>query len=201
MYGREKTAIQGWLLYVIFMLLAIVLGLSGCAVPPSTHHRTGVVVNSQNTGDTENARFTLVDGSIGTLRNAGDDYVLKFEKFSRVIQLGKAQSMKLEQAVRINDSVVLVINNLQKSGCIKTSLFAIRANEIQDWHAVSSDCKAVPRIEFNNAKILLNYPRSQFIYQDGVGLKENSFAPPISQQKIENRKLARSNNSEKNSLS
>lgn len=197
MYGREKMVIQGRLLYVILMLSATVLGISGCAVPPNTQHRTGVVVSGQNTGDIENARFTLVDGSIGTLRNAGDDYILKFEKFSRVIQLGKAQSMQLEQTVRINDSVVLVINNVQKNGCIKTSLFAIRANEVQDWHVVSSNCKVVPRIEFNNAKIVLNYPSSQFIYQDGVGLKENSFAPPIIQQKIENRKLDKLNNSDK----
>ena len=162
-------------LQLLMSATVLALATSGCAVRHEKN-RTIIGLDSAAVLGTERASFTLADGSAGALRHLGDNYSLKLDKYFKVIPLGPARLMELAGVQTVGDRSVLVINRLEKNGCIKTSVLAIRGSEVLSWLITPDDCKSLPEISSADNRLLLSYSGSRFVYDNGRLIEQKAVA-------------------------
>ncbi len=150
------------------------LTTTGCAVRQDERNRTVIGLDTAAIFGTERARFTLTDGSEGSLRSQGDVYSIKLEKFHKVIPLGNARQMQFDQAFQIDGRTVVVIHLQNTSGCVKTQILSIRESQVLHWIVTPSDCKSVPTLAANAEQLVLSYFGSRFVYANARLVEEKA---------------------------
>jgi len=152
--------------------LIIALGVTGCAIKQDTNNRRYISLDYAAVLGTEHTRFRLQDSSEGSLRSMGGNYSIKLEKFFKVIPLGMAQQMQLQQAFQINGQTVLVINIQDTNGCVKTAVLSIEGSQVLHWVITPSDCKSVPTLTANAQQLQLSYSGSRYLYENNRLVEE-----------------------------
>lgn len=152
---------------------ALAVASSGCAVRHQ-NNRTIIGLDHAAVFGTEYAKFSLADGSEGTLRSLGDVYSLKLDKYFKVVPLGRASSMEIGRIEPLEGRSVLVLHQLDKGGCVTTTVLAIRGSEVLSWSIKSQDCKSLPEITVADGRMLLRYTDKRFLYADGRILEEKA---------------------------
>jgi hypothetical protein len=113
-------------------ILACVL-IGGCA----THSNSDSIAHYSLDqvaifGDVVDA-FVLPDGSAGSIRRFNNNYSVKLEKNSRVIDIERATQLKFRSAQSVDGYTLIVLEKTEGTCQGKTHLMAIRGAEVKLW--------------------------------------------------------------------
>lgn len=77
--------------------------------------------------------FVLPDGSEGSIRRLNNNYSVKLQKNSRVIDIQHATRLKFRSAQSVGGYTLIVLEKVEGTCQIKTHLLAIRGAEVRSW--------------------------------------------------------------------
>lgn len=162
---------------VTWSLLAVLaLSSGGCAVRTNANGAYQFGLDDAALLGTSVGTFKMQDGSTATLRVLATNplspqYSIKLEKFLKVIPLGTAQRMRLDDAQQVGDRTVAVITRYESS-CVRTQLLSIKGSEVLAWTVNYQDCRSEPSVRVDGDRLYLLYGQSQFIYRDAKLTRE-----------------------------
>jgi hypothetical protein len=150
-------------------LLAIVINLAACAV------RTNGAAGAQYSIDEaallgrQITEFTLPDGSEASLRLHNGHYSVKFNRYSRVVDIDKAVSVKFKSTALV-DGYSLVILEKSEANCAKmTELLAVRGSEVRVWDL--GNCQSDPQLSISSSDATFDIRDgsmvTRYVFQDG----------------------------------
>ena len=160
--------------------VVIALTVSGCAIETQRNGKTVIGLDNAEIFGRQVGTFDLGNGSTGALRNLNGVYSVKFDKFARVVPVGRATSARIVGADRVGDSATVLIEK-SEGGCpAKYQLMSMRGAEVSTWDMVG-DCRLQPKVARfgDELRILFDMPNQwrYFVFKDGR-LERFDMKPP-----------------------
>lgn len=121
----------------------------------------------------ELARFTLSDGTEGSLRRMEDDYSIRLDGYHRVMPLGKLGPVRQIETRMMQGRLVMTFLYVDKRGCVNTRIISIEQPDVMDWSLASPGCVQQPKItEFDGKHLLFTYGEKRYALIDGWTLQK-----------------------------
>lgn len=180
----SRPATRSWANVPRFAALSaaflIALSLPGCAIETQRNGKTVIGLDNAEIFGRQVGTFDLGTGFTGALRNLNGDYSVKFDKFARVVPVGRATSARIVGADRVGDSATVLIEK-SEGGCqAKYQLISMRGAEVNTWD-MTGDCRAQPKVARfgDELRILFDMPNQwrYFVFKD-ARLERFDMKPP-----------------------
>ena len=180
----SRPATRSWANVPRFAALSaaflIALSLSGCAIETQRNGKTVIGLDNAEIFGRQVGTFDLGTGFTGALRNLNGEYSVKFDKFARVVPVGRATSARIVGADRVGDSATVLIEK-SEGGCqAKYQLISMRGAEVNTWD-LTGDCRLQPKVARfgDELRILFDMPNQwrYFVFKD-ARLERFDMKPP-----------------------
>ena len=155
---------------LFFLSLSILL--SGCAVTKTNTvfgERVEYGLDLPEIFGKEVARFNLPGGEVGTIRSMAGAYSMKLQKYSRVLDIDDASSVKIAQQEIIGNRAVIVLEVDSPSCALNTRIYSIEGNSISSWRLTNCG-QSASRISRDGNMLHVDFddPRGgqRFTYRD-----------------------------------
>ena len=102
------------------------------------------------------SEFTLPDHTTASIRTLNGKYSVKFQNYSRVVDIENAQSVTFRSAQTVDGFDVVVLNKTEVNCPRKTQLLVMRGKEIRSWDF--GNCKAWPEIAIGPQSVSFDVP-------------------------------------------
>lgn len=143
------------------VLILITVGLAACAARGTSGAGPQYSIDDAAIFGRVVTQFILPDGSEASLRQLNGRYSVKFHRYSRVIDIDKAVTVKFKSTSLV-DGFSLVILEKAESNCAKqTQLLAVRGSEVRAWEL--GNCRADPAINISNDVALFDVPNGKMM--------------------------------------
>jgi hypothetical protein len=113
---------------------AATLSLVGCAVQQTHRGQVTFGLDVPEMLGERLAAFKLADGSDGQLRVLSGQYSIKLQRYLKVVDIEKAQSVKLVRTEYFSDRTVLVLEKTVSNCPNRLEVLLIRGSEISSWN-------------------------------------------------------------------
>lgn len=150
-------------------ILILTASQTACAVHGNGGKGTQYGIDEAALFGEQLTEFVLPDGTVASLRSLHGRYSVKFSRFSRVVEIDKAVSVKFKSTAQV-DGFSLVILEKSEPNCPKmTELLAVRGQEVRVWDL--GNCKTDPQLAISpsDAKFDVRDGNvvTRYVYQDG----------------------------------
>jgi len=116
-------------------------------------------------GDVVDA-FVLPDGSEGSIRRFNNNYSIKLQKHSRVVDIERATQVKFRSAQSVDGYTLIVLEKAERNCQGKTHLMAIRGTKVRSWDF--GNCRTWPESEIAS-------DAATFYVEEGAGTIQYQF--------------------------
>lgn len=149
-------------------LVAAICALAGCAVQSGSNGKVQIGIDNAELFGQEIGRFTLIDGSEGTLRTFNGQYSIKLAKYSKIVAIDRAVRARVVRVNTVADRTLVVLEKSERNCNYKTQVLSIRGAEVLTWDL--GDCNTRPAINANPDAVTFDFvqPHStaRFTYHD-----------------------------------
>jgi hypothetical protein len=125
-------------------IFACIVCLAGCAVQRQSGDRVVVGIDQAGLFGKEVDTFVLPDGGKASIRELEHRLSLKFQAYSRVVEIERATAVQFRSAQEIDGYTLVVLDKSEKNCAVKTHLMAIKGGEVRQWDF--GDCRSAPEV-------------------------------------------------------
>ena len=133
--------------------------LPACAVQSGPGGKVHVGIDNAELLGQQLGKFTLADGSEGTLRVHNGRYSIKLEKYFKVISIANALSARVVRTESVGGRTLVVIEKSERNCKQKTQLYSIQGSEVLAWDF--GDCTSSPVIDIGADQATFDFVQSR----------------------------------------
>lgn len=157
------------------------LALCGCAVHSNVGDQGQYGLDQAALFGKQVSEFSLPDGTGASIRLLNGKYSVKFQNYSRVVDIDNAATLKFRSAQLVDGYMLVVLDKSEPYCPSKLHLLALRGKETRAWEV--GNCKAAPEITISPDSATFDIPegRTATHYQFSAGQLRYAEVPYRSQ--------------------